>query len=66
MIPQHSDSRVLDQLLYKWEHSRAVIGKVLTDKYADTVATGWKVSEEDVKGDVERMLKGNFLEFLKR
>jgi len=66
MIPQHSDSRVLDQLLYKWEHSRTVIGKVLTDKYADTVATGWKVSEADVKADVERMLRGNFLEFLKR
>ena len=66
MIPQHSDSRVLDQLVYKWQHSRAIIGKVLVDKYADVIATGWKLSEDDVKGDVERMLKGNFLEFLKR
>jgi len=66
MIPQHSDSRVLDQLLYKWTHSRAIIGKVLVDKYADVIATGWKVTEEDVKADVERMLQGNFLEFLKR
>lgn len=66
MIPQHSDSRVLDQLLYKWEHSRTVIGKVLTDKYADTIATGWKVTEADVKADVERLLRGNFVEFLKR
>ena len=66
MIPQHSDSRVLDQLVYKWAHSRAIIGKVLVDKYADTIATGWALSEEDVKADVERMLKGNFLEFLKR
>jgi len=66
MIPQHSDSRVLDQLVYKWEHSRNIIGKVLVDKYADTVATGWKLEEADVKKDVERMFKGNFLEFLKR
>jgi len=66
MIPQHSDSRVLDQLVYKWSHSRAIIGKVLVDKYADTIATGWALSEDDVKLDVERMLKGNFLEFLKR
>jgi hypothetical protein len=29
--PQHSDARVLEQLLYKWEHSRAVIGRVLKD-----------------------------------
>ena len=52
MIPQHSDSRVLDQLMYKWTHSRAIIGKVLTDKYADVLATGWKVTEDDVKADV--------------
>ncbi len=66
MIPQHSDSRVLDQLLYKWEHSRAIIGKVLTDKYHDILETGWVLTEDDVKGDVERMLKGNFVGFLKR
>jgi hypothetical protein len=57
---------VLDQLVYKWEHSRRVIGKVLAEKYADVIATGWKVTEADVAKDVERMLKGNFLEFLKR
>lgn len=66
MIPQHSDSRVLDQLVYKWEHSRAIIGKVLVDKYADMIAAGWKLTDTDVKADVERMFKGNFLEFLKR
>jgi len=66
MIPQHSDSRVLDQLLYKWDHSRAVIGKVLVDKYTDVVNTEWMLTEEDVKGDVARMLRGNFLEFLRR
>ena len=66
MIPQHSDSRVLDQLLYKWNHSRAILAKVLTDKYADVLATGWKVTESELAADVERMLKGNFLEFVKR
>ena len=25
MIPQHSDARVLDQVVYKWAHSRSVI-----------------------------------------
>ena len=66
IIPQHSDARVLDQLMYKWHHSRAAIGKVLADKYADVVDTEWVVSEADVKKDVERLLKGNFLEFLSR
>ena len=26
-IPQHSDARVLDQLIYKWDHSRQIIGE---------------------------------------
>ena len=26
---QHSDSRVLEQLVYKWEHSKKIIGKIL-------------------------------------
>jgi hypothetical protein len=66
MIPQHSDSRVLEQLLYKWKHSRAVIGKVLVDKYADVAATGWRLTRADIQADVERLLKGNFSGFLGR
>jgi len=64
VIPQHSDARVLDQLLYKWQHSRKVIGTVLAEKYADLMEAGWVVKEEDVKADVERLVKGNFLNFL--
>ena len=66
MIPQHSDSRVLDQLLYKWSHSRMVIGKVLVDKYVDLLDTNWPMTEGDVRADVERLFKGNFEGFLKR
>ena len=66
VIPQHSDSRVLDQLLYKWNHTRTVLEKVLTDKYADLAATGWTVTAQDVKQEVARLLKGNFIDFLKR
>jgi len=66
MIPQHSDARVLDQLLYKWQHTRAILAKVLTDKYTDTVAAGWNLTDEDVKKDAQRLLKGNFEEFLSR
>ncbi len=65
-IPQHSDARVLDQLIYKWEHSRAVIGKVLTDKYTDLINAGWAVSESEIKQDMKRLLADNFSEFLSR
>ncbi|MFH1707110.1 MAG: glucuronate isomerase [Planctomycetota bacterium] len=66
MIPQHSDARVLDQLLYKWTHSRAVIAKVLTDKYADLLATGWKIDQAEIARDVADLFGGTFHRFLAR
>jgi hypothetical protein len=63
VIPQHSDARVLDQLLYKWDHSRTIIGRVLTDKYADLIQTGWPVTATDIREDCQRLLSGNFEAF---
>ena len=63
-IPQHSDARVLDQLLYKWPHSRAIIAKVLTDKYSDLIQTGWTLTESDVKRDVKKLFDDNFTEWI--
>jgi len=63
-IPQHSDARVLDQLMYKWAHSRAIFAKVLTDKYRDLAATGWRVDSDDVERDVRNLFGGNFERFL--
>jgi hypothetical protein len=65
-IPQHSDSRVLDQLMYKWEHSRRIIAKVLTDKYADMLATGRRLTGSEIERDVHLLLRGNFTNFLTR
>jgi hypothetical protein len=61
MIPQHSDARVLDQLIYKWSHSRKVIGEVLAEKYSDIAGAGWPVTEADIKRDVNRILGGQLL-----
>ncbi len=63
-IPQHSDARVLDQLLYKWEHSRGLIANVLAEKYQDLAETGWTVTSEDVERDVSNLFEGNFERFL--
>jgi hypothetical protein len=65
-IPQHSDARILDQLIYKWDHSRELIGKVLTDKYSDAARAGWPVTEEEIRRDVKLFLKDNFRDFLAR
>ncbi|WP_028548808.1 glucuronate isomerase [Paenibacillus sp. UNC451MF] len=64
IIPQHSDCRILDQLLYKWDHSREIIAKVLCDKYSDLLASGWRLEEEEIRRDVEDLLGGTFWKFL--
>ncbi len=63
-VPQHSDARILDQLLYKWDHSRRVIGKVLADKYADLAEAGFPLGAEHVRRDVRLFLRDNFRDFV--
>ncbi|MGH7969104.1 MAG: glucuronate isomerase, partial [Limisphaerales bacterium] len=61
--PQHSDARVLDQLVYKWRHSREVLAGVLEEKYSALAATGWDVTEEDIRRDVTELFGGAFERF---
>jgi hypothetical protein len=63
VTPQHSDARVLDQVIYKWEHSRRVIARVLAEKYADLAATGWEVTAAEVERDVRQLFGGEFEHF---
>ncbi|HJQ31100.1 MAG TPA: hypothetical protein VJ866_02920 [Pyrinomonadaceae bacterium] len=59
-IPQHSDARVLEQLVYKWRHSRRVIAEVLARSYAQLLESGRAVTRAEVERDVARMFYGNF------
>jgi hypothetical protein len=52
--------------VYKWEHSRRVVAKVLTDKYADLEQTGFKVTAKHIQADVARLLRDNYREFISR
>jgi hypothetical protein len=65
-VPQHSDARILDQLIYKWDHSRRIIGGVLVDKYADLLASGRRVGPQAIQADVARLMRENFREFCAR
>ncbi len=65
VTPQHSDARVLDQLIYKWRHSREVITNVLVDKYADLARTGWEPTKVEIERDVALLFGGAFEKFLK-
>lgn len=62
VIPQHSDSRILEQLIYKWTHSRRVIADVLFNQYMELTLDGFPLTGQHVQRDVERLFSGNFRE----
>jgi len=45
-IPQHSDARVLEQLIYKWSHARVVIAASLSETYEQLLQSGRAVTRE--------------------
>lgn len=65
-IPQHSDARVLEHLIYKWDHSKTIIGQVLREKYEDMQATGWPLTTEGIEQDIQALFQNNFYDFLAR
>jgi hypothetical protein len=63
-IPQHSDARILEQLIYKWQHSRDVIAESLCESYELLLHSGRAVTRKEIERDVTRMFSGNFLEWI--
>ena len=64
-IPQHSDARILDQLVYKWDHSLSLISPILAEKYGDLAEAGFQVTESHIRDDAERLLKSNYERFIR-
>lgn len=64
--PQHSDARVLEQIIYKFDHTRRILVRVLADKYADLAVTGWEPTEAEIRRDVRSLLGGGFEQFCQR
>ena len=60
---QHSDARVLDQLIYKWDHYRTILIRVLTEGYAGLIESGWEPSMQEMQRDVQWLLGGAFEQF---
>ena len=63
---QHSDARVVDQLLYKWAHSRAIIADVFANEVAKLVESGWTPTRFEIRRDVRRILRGSYEEFMSK
>jgi hypothetical protein len=60
---QHSDARVLDQVVYKWRHFRTVLTSVLVDEYTRLANTGWQITHAELRRDVEQLFGGAFTDF---
>lgn len=65
-IPQHSDARVLEQLIYKWDHARQIIADALFESYENLRRSGRAVTNAEIVRDVKRMFSGNFEQWLGR
>jgi hypothetical protein len=63
-IPQHSDARVLEQLIYKWQHARVVISGTLYEMYARLLDSGRAVTSTEISRDVTRLFSGNFRDWV--
>jgi len=63
-IPQHSDARVLEQLIYKWKHARRQIADALYESYQQLLDRGRAITAEEISRDVNRLFSGNFNELL--
>lgn len=63
-IPQHSDARVLEQLIYKWSHSRRVIAAELTESYERLLRAGRTISDAEIERVVAKLFSNNFRKFV--
>ncbi len=62
-IPQHSDARVLEQVIYKWRNTRRTLAPILADKYRLLIDDGRSVTAGDIRRDVARLFRNNFEAF---
>jgi hypothetical protein len=58
-IPQHSDARVLEQLIYKWINTRRTLAPILANSYRLLSEDGRGVTRNDIQRDVIRLFRSN-------
>jgi hypothetical protein len=61
---QHSDARVLEQVVYKWRNTREMLSNVLSERYSLLASRGWPVSDDEIRRDAVSLLGGGFERFL--
>jgi len=59
-IPQHSDARVLEQVIYKWRNTRRTLAPILANAYQLLHADGAEITRQGIQRDVNRLFRTNF------
>ena len=59
-IPQHSDARVLEQVIYKWHNTRRTLAPILANAYQLLLADGAEITRQKLQRDVNRLFRTNF------
>jgi hypothetical protein len=59
-IPQHSDARVLEQVVYKWRNTRRTIAPILANTYKLLADDGRVTTRAEIRRDVTRLFRSNF------
>lgn len=62
-IPQHSDARVLEQVIYKWHNTRRTLAPILANAYQLLLADGAEITRQRIQRDVNRLFRSNFEKF---
>jgi hypothetical protein len=63
-IPQHSDARVLEQVIYKWRNTRRTLAPILANMYQLLAEDGRPVTRADIQRDITRLFRSNFEGFV--
>ncbi len=62
-IPQHSDARVLEQVIYKWRNTRRTLAPILANTYRVLTEDGRPVTRDEIRRDVHKLFRSNFERF---
>jgi hypothetical protein len=59
-IPQHSDARVLEQVIYKWKNTRRTMTPLFAETYRVLSEDGRPVSRGEIRRDLHKLFRTNF------
>ena len=65
-IPQHSDARVLEQVIYKWRNTRRTLAPILTNTFRLLEEDGRPVTRSQIRAEIARLFRSNFERFCAR